>query len=269
MLDVTWQIGFGSTAFVQAPVVRPTPPTPPAPADARTFLDFVERALEAPLPSAPEPLAPAPAAPETAWSYALSGAPGRGVLSSGPGPNGATAAGPAVAPAPPPAMAAAGAPASGARPAERAERTERVERPSSAGALTASGAPVELSRHGNGRIPRSALEPIGHGSHRLWAPAAAAFRDLHAAAARDGVRLGVTDSYRSYEQQVDVARRKGLYSQGGLAARPGTSDHGWGRSLDLDLDRKALAWMRRHARDHGFVEDVPREPWHWTYSPSD
>jgi hypothetical protein len=42
-----------------------------------------------------------------------------------------------------------------------------------------------------------------------------------------GVDIGVTDSYRSYDAQVDVARRKGLYSQGGLAATPGTSDHGW------------------------------------------
>jgi LAS superfamily LD-carboxypeptidase LdcB len=87
------------------------------------------------------------------------------------------------------------------------------------------------------------------------------------AARRDGVTIGVTDSYRSYGEQVDLARRKGLYSQGGLAAKPGTSDHGWGLSLDLDLDGKAQAWMRRHADEYGFDENVPREPWHWTYKP--
>jgi hypothetical protein len=80
-----------------------------------------------------------------------------------------------------------------------------------------------------------------------------------------GVDIGVTDSYRSYDAQVDVARRKGLYSQGGLAATPGTSDHGWGMSLDLDLDSRALSWMRANAGRYGFVEDVPREPWHWTF----
>ena len=58
------------------------------------------------------------------------------------------------------------------------------------------------------------------------------------AARRDGVSIGVTDSYRSYGEQVDLARRKGLYSQGGLAAKPGTSDHGWGLSLDLDLEHQ-------------------------------
>ena len=133
--------------------------------------------------------------------------------------------------------------------------------------LDGDGVPVELAAYGNGKVPATALRSIG-GGHRLWAPAAEAFTAMEAAAARDGVRLGVTDSYRSYEAQVDVAARKGLYSQGGLAARPGTSDHGWGRSLDLDLDGAALRWMRAHGREHGFVEDTPRESWHWTFTPA-
>ncbi|RYV50717.1 M15 family metallopeptidase [Pengzhenrongella frigida] len=137
----------------------------------------------------------------------------------------------------------------------------------STGRLTADGAPVELAAYGNGRIPADALASIGSTGHRLWAPATKAYDQLTAAAARDGVTIGITDSYRSYESQVDVAERKGLYSQGGLAAAPGTSDHGWGRSLDLDLDAKALAWMKANAGTYGFVADTPRESWHWTYSP--
>lgn len=86
-------------------------------------------------------------------------------------------------------------------------------------------------------------------------------------AKRDGVTIGITDSYRPYEEQVDLARRKGLYSQGGLAAKPGTSEHGWGMATDLDLDAKAQAWMRKNADRYGFVENVPREPWHWAYKP--
>ncbi len=125
--------------------------------------------------------------------------------------------------------------------------------------------PPELAQFGNGRIPASALVEIGRGSHRLYAPAAQAFNAMEAAAAADGVTIGVTDSYRSYEAQVDLAERKGLYSEGGLAARPGTSDHGWGLSLDLDLNSTAQAWMRANGARFGFVEDVPREPWHWTF----
>lgn len=133
-------------------------------------------------------------------------------------------------------------------------------------ARNADGVPADLARFGNGRIPGDALAPVGSSGHRLWAPAAQAFGELSAAAARDGVRIGVTDSYRSYDAQVDVAARKGLYSQGGLAAAPGTSPHGWGLALDLDLDDRAQAWMRANAATFGFEEDTPREPWHWVYS---
>lgn len=133
-------------------------------------------------------------------------------------------------------------------------------------ARTPSGAPAALAAYGNGRIPPSALTSIGHGDHRLWAPAAEAYTAMEQAAAKDGVRLKVTDSYRSYEGQVDVARRKGLYSEGGLAAKPGTSEHGWGLSVDLSLDGRAQAWMRTNAARFGFEENVPREPWHWTFT---
>ncbi len=135
-------------------------------------------------------------------------------------------------------------------------------------AAAAAASAAALAAYGNGRIPAEALTPIGRGNHRLSAPAAAAFRELEAAAKRDGVTFGVTDSYRSYDQQVELAKRKGLYSEGGLAARPGTSNHGWGLSLDLDLDAKAQAWMRANGPRFGFVEDVPREPWHWTFKPA-
>lgn len=125
--------------------------------------------------------------------------------------------------------------------------------------------PAELVAYGNGRIPPEALTPIGVGNHRLYGPAAEAFQQLLSDAAAAGVTIGVTDSYRTYESQVDLARRKGLYSQGGLAATPGTSNHGWGLSVDLDLDATAQAWMRQNGARYGFVEDVPREPWHWTF----
>lgn len=134
------------------------------------------------------------------------------------------------------------------------------------GLRNAAGVPLALAGYGNGKIPATALAKIGQDSHKMWAPAAQAYQQLRAAAARDGVTIKATDSYRSYEQQVDLAQRKGLYAQGGLAAKPGTSEHGWGLSLDLDLNTKALTWMRTHAKEYGFSENVPREPWHWTFT---
>ena len=130
------------------------------------------------------------------------------------------------------------------------------------------GIPVELKAYGNGRVPASALSTVAGTSHRLWAPAARSFEALMAAATADGVTIGITDSYRTYETQVDLVRRKGLYSQGGLAAEPGTSKHGWGVAVDLRLDPTAQAWMRRNGGRFGFVENVAREPWHWQYVPT-
>jgi len=132
-------------------------------------------------------------------------------------------------------------------------------------ARTVDGVPGDLAVHGNGKIPRTALQEVGTTGHRLWAPAGQALEGLLAAAAREGVEIGITDSYRSYDAQVDVAQRKGLYTQGGLAAVPGTSAHGWGMAVDLDLDERAQAWMRTNGERFGFVEDTPREPWHWVY----
>jgi zinc D-Ala-D-Ala carboxypeptidase len=127
--------------------------------------------------------------------------------------------------------------------------------------------PAELQAYGNGRIPADRLASIGSG-HKLWAPAASGFTQMVAAARRDGVTIGVNDSYRDFAGQEKVAREKGLYSRGGLAAAPGTSTHGWGVSVDLELDTRAQGWMRENGARYGFVEDVAREPWHWTYRPT-
>jgi LAS superfamily LD-carboxypeptidase LdcB len=133
--------------------------------------------------------------------------------------------------------------------------------------LNSKGIPTDLAAYGNGRIPASALSKVGDTNHRLWAPAAESLTRMIADAKRDGVTIGITDSYRPYAEQVDLVRRKGLYSQGGLAAKPGTSEHGWGMAADLDLNSKALTWMRANAEKYGFDENVPRESWHWAYKP--
>jgi len=123
----------------------------------------------------------------------------------------------------------------------------------------------------NGRIPANALTDVG-GGHRMYGDAARAYVQMRTAARRDGVNLRLTDSYRSYAAQVDVARRKGIYGvrqpngRLGLAARPGTSNHGLGRAIDVNLEASpgASAWLRANASRFGF-KTIPREPWHWEY----
>jgi LAS superfamily LD-carboxypeptidase LdcB len=133
--------------------------------------------------------------------------------------------------------------------------------------LNSKGIPTDLAAYGNGRIPAGALEPVGNTRHKLWAPAAQSLNQMIGDAKKDGVTIGITDSYRPYAEQVDLARRKGLYSQGGLAAKPGTSEHGWGMATDLDLNSQALSWMKENGGKYGFEMNVPRENWHWAYKP--
>jgi D-alanyl-D-alanine carboxypeptidase len=134
--------------------------------------------------------------------------------------------------------------------------------------LNSKGIPAELAQYGNGKIPPGALEQVGDTRHRLWAPAAESLTRMMADAKKNGVNIGITDSYRPYTEQVDLAKRKGLYSQGGLAAKPGTSEHGWGMAADLDLNGKAQDWMKQNASRYGFVNNVSRESWHWAYKPN-
>lgn len=130
-----------------------------------------------------------------------------------------------------------------------------------------------INEAANGRLDTSELEPIkGAGSskskgHKLNDVAAKAYSEMVAAAEADGISWDIIDSYRDYETQVDVAARKGLYSQGGLAAVPGTSNHGWGSAVDLKLNGEALAWFRANAKRFGFT-NIPREPWHWEHKAS-
>ena len=105
-----------------------------------------------------------------------------------------------------------------------------VEGDDSRGGLTLEGVeiPFDILEHGNGRLPDSALERIGIGGHRLHRAAAAAFGQFRQAAQGAGIDLTLTDSYRDYDEQVDLKRRKPS-----LSATPGKSVHGWGFAVDV------------------------------------
>jgi len=124
----------------------------------------------------------------------------------------------------------------------------------------------------NGKISPDALENIGEpgkqdGPHKLNDEAAAAYDQMKAAAEADGITWKINDSYRDYDQQVKTAKEKGLYKDGGLAAVPGTSNHGWGSAVDLQLDTNALNWLKQNAAKFGF-SNISREHWHWEHKSS-
>jgi hypothetical protein len=77
----------------------------------------------------------------------------------------------------------------------------------------------------------------------------------------------VEESYRTREEQ---AQRREAYENGtgNLAAEPGTSDHE--RGIAVDITSSFLAAnpeVRRWLEDHGWVNNVAEEPWHWVFRP--
>ena len=115
----------------------------------------------------------------------------------------------------------------------------------------------------NGRLQLAQLTQVEPG-HYLEPSAANKFEQMKAAAAADGINLNINNAYRSYEKQVELANKLGLYSQGGKAARPGTSNHGWGKAVDLNVKANpgSFEWLKQNASKYGF-KNIPRERWHW------
>jgi hypothetical protein len=124
--------------------------------------------------------------------------------------------------------------------------------------------------YADGFVPSSQLCSITGGG-RLRPDAAAAFNKMSQAYRQVfGTNICVTDSYRSYTEQVKVFRQRPS-----LAAVPGTSNHGWGLALDLGCGMQSsrsaqYRWMVNNAARFGWVHPTwashdPFEPWHWEF----
>ncbi|MDN5755460.1 MAG: M15 family metallopeptidase [Micrococcaceae bacterium] len=128
--------------------------------------------------------------------------------------------------------------------------------------------------HDNGKIPLSEMSEIP------WAKGEYVRKDsLGPLVALNkkfkkkfGYDLGITDSYRDYDEQVATKKAKG-----NMAAEPGTSKHGWGLALDLgtginNFGTPEYNWMKDNAPAHGWRHpdwaepggSLP-EPWHWEF----
>jgi cell wall-associated NlpC family hydrolase len=125
----------------------------------------------------------------------------------------------------------------------------------------------------NGQIPAETLCALGVYRHALRCDAAASYSQMSTAyQAAFGTPLCITDSYRSLGSQIAA-----FYLKPGLAAVPGTSNHGWGLAVDLCggvniAGSMQWTWMTANAGRFGFVQpdwaapggEKP-EPWHWEY----
>jgi len=127
---------------------------------------------------------------------------------------------------------------------------------------------------GNGKLPDSALQAIPWNMSQRLVPSAAnalgAMNDAYKAAF--GTNISITDSYRSYAQQVSVKASKGY-----LAATPGTSNHGLGIALDLGGGINSFGtaqhkWMDVNGPKYGWSQPTwaratgsKPEAWHYEY----
>lgn len=136
---------------------------------------------------------------------------------------------------------------------------------------------VRIGRNPDGRVLRLTLR------------AAAAWRRLQAAAARDSIELIAISAFRSVARQTRIIRAKLATGQSiddilRYVAAPGFSEHHTGRAIDigtsghLELEENfartaAFRWLKKHARHFGFHLSYPRgnrhgigyEPWHWCW----
>ena len=144
----------------------------------------------------------------------------------------------------------------------------------------------------NGRIPTAQLAalPLAFSNkreqeHLTKNAYASLVRMMLRAVADTGSYFSVWDAYRSMDEQVAMLKRnytrvsRGRYkssdrSYGGstwakkpgrpLTASPGYSNHGNG--LAVDIHPAAIqSWLKSNAGRFGWVNDVPSEPWHWSY----
>ncbi len=155
------------------------------------------------------------------------------------------------------------------QPPEAAVQTALVQRPGA----TCTGR--DLFGYLNGRLPTDRLCPLwGTYLQMLRAEAAAAFNALSRDyAAEFGRPICVTDSYRTYREQLVVAAAKP-----DLAATPGYSNHGWGIATDLcdgiqSFGTPTHQWMQDNSMRFGWFHPdwaeptgSKPEPWHWEFA---
>ena len=123
----------------------------------------------------------------------------------------------------------------------------------------------------NGVFTDANTEPIAGG--RLWPEAALTWKAMHAAYVAAGGHPdefrpgGPSSSARSFQQQARLRALWAARGQPQKAARPGTSNHGWGIAVDCPFV-SAQSWLLRNGGQYGWSHDEGarvNEAWHFRY----
>jgi D-alanyl-D-alanine carboxypeptidase len=124
----------------------------------------------------------------------------------------------------------------------------------------------------NGNLPGSKLGVYSSGC-RLWSQANGPASAMALAARKAGINLSYADCYRDYAGQVYWRTWWCNVGKCGNAAVPGTSNHGWGKAIDIhDLSGglptggSAFKWLKANAGRFGFINPIlTNESWHWEW----
>lgn len=129
----------------------------------------------------------------------------------------------------------------------------------------------------NGRIPHYALTAIPGGRLLSGTPARSWLAMHYYLKTKKGIDLrptGPNSSYRTYDTQVQFWNEYQA-GRGPIAARPGTSNHGWGKAVDTPTPAMHAA-IRKWGADFGWGiagnrlgSDAPSESWHSVYRGGD
>lgn len=118
--------------------------------------------------------------------------------------------------------------------------------------------------------------------------AAISFKKMYTAAIKDGYKIRIMSSYRSYEYQRDLydkyVKIDGKKEADAYSARPGFSEHQTGLCVDIDdgvinyqlfEKSRSYLWMKKNSYKYGFIERYPKnkenitgysyESWHYRY----
>lgn len=132
-----------------------------------------------------------------------------------------------------------------------------------------------LSGTDNGCLNSLKSGQVGNNKYTLLSDAGVALEKMYNDMPEDVKKdLKISDSYRPLKTQCNIfdfdifeksGRRVKKGTSGTPVARPGTSNHGWGRALDLSK-KKAQDWIRENGSKYGWCwGEVKSEPWHFTF----
>ncbi len=132
--------------------------------------------------------------------------------------------------------------------------------------------PTTVPNARNGYLPASVLYRQGPVCD-VYRQAAGSLVAMLAAARADGVNLQPEECYRNYAGQVYWRNYWCARKACGNAAVPGTSNHGWGKAVDLKDQNGELTysspgyrWMVAHAGSWGWFQRANLgEAWHWEW----